>query len=89
VVDDEVVGDDVVDAEPAGVAAEPPGVAAAASSVDPEPASVPSVDPALDGAGVRRSFFAHPEPLKWTAGAPMALRTGPAPHSGHAAGESP
>ncbi len=36
----------------------------------------------------RRSFLAQPDPLKWTAGAENALRTGPEPHSGQTVGGS-
>jgi len=55
--------------------------AAAAPSASP--------DPALPGAAVaRRSFFAQPDPLKWTAGAWIAFLTGPPPHSGQLAGGS-
>ena len=66
--------------------------------VDPWPASVDSWPPSVDSwppsvelfeaALARRSFLAQPEPLKWTAGAAMALRIGPEPHKGHAAGGS-
>ena len=55
-----------------------------AESSEPPP---PSPESFLDaGAAARRSFFAQPEPLKWTAGAEIALRTGPPPHSGHDVG---
>jgi len=50
------------------------------SSLVPEPA--PERTPA------RRSFLAQPDPLKWTAGAWIALRTGPEPHTGQDAGGS-
>lgn len=48
------------------------------------PAAVALRDLALE----LRSFFAHPDPLKWTAGALMALRIGPPPHSGQLLGSS-
>jgi hypothetical protein len=89
VVDDEVVVDaaegEVEDPSPfAGFAGVP------ASSVAVDPPSAPSADdPPVDGAGGRRSFLAQPDPLKWTAGAPIALRTGPEPQSGQEAGGSP
>ncbi len=84
VVDDGVVFD-AVDGE---VEAGSLFAGAAASSVGDDPPSAPSVDePVDDGAG-RRSFLAQPEPLKWNAGALIALRTGPDPHKGHEAGES-
>jgi hypothetical protein len=35
-----------------------------------------------------RSFLAQPDPLKWIAGAAMAFRTGPLPHSGQDVGGS-
>jgi hypothetical protein len=71
---DPFVADDVgsVPAEPAG------------SAVDSVLPSLAAVDPAL----ARRSFLAQPEPLKWTAGAAIALRTGPDPHRGQAVGGS-
>jgi hypothetical protein len=53
-------------------------------SVDPWPASAEPFEAAL----ARRSFLAQPEPLKWTAGAAMALRIGPEPHKGQAVGGS-
>jgi hypothetical protein len=56
--------------------------------LDAVPASAPSLAVSVDRAALRRSFFAQPEPLKWTAGAAIAFRTGPDPHSGHAAGGS-
>jgi hypothetical protein len=34
----------------------------------------------------RRSLFAQPEPLKWTAGAVNAFLMGPEPHNGHCVG---
>lgn len=93
VVDDEPVDVfEVVDLDPFDVVAlasvDPFDVAAAASPLDPDPPSAPSpvVGAAFDPAAVRRSFFAQPDPLKWTAGAETALRIGPDPHSGHAAG---
>ncbi len=49
--------------------------------------SVPSPFEALeDFTAARRSLFAQPEPLKWTAGAATAFLTGPEPHNGHRAG---
>ena len=53
---------------------------------DPSP-DEPLAAPAFDGAG-RRSFLAQPVPLKWTAGALIALRSGPPPQSGHVLGGS-
>jgi hypothetical protein len=56
----------------------------------PEP-SPPELEEAPDPAPLfagRRSFFAQPEPLKWTAGAANALRTGPLPQSGQLIGGS-
>jgi hypothetical protein len=56
----------------------------------PEP-SLPELEVAPDPAPLfagRRSFFAQPEPLKWTAGAANALRTGPLPQSGQLVGGS-
>jgi hypothetical protein len=53
-------------------------------SLSPEDAS-PSPDDVLFTAA-RRSFLAQPDPLKWMAGAAIALRTGPEPHSGHCSG---
>ena len=73
-VDDGVVFD-AVDGEvdsPSAFAGAP------ASSVELEPLSAPSEDDSLVEDGVvRRSFLAQPEPLKWNAGAVIALRTGP------------
>jgi hypothetical protein len=89
VVDDEVV----VDAVEGGVVVEAGSAFAGvgASSVEVVSPAAPSPDESpLDDAGVaRRSFFAQPEPLKCTAGAAIALRTGPEPHKGHVAGGSP
>ena len=45
-------------------------------------------DSLLDEAAERRSFFAHPEPLKWTAGEEIAFLTGPPPQRAHASGAS-
>jgi hypothetical protein len=55
----------------------------------PEDPSVAALadEPAAVGAAWR-SFFAQPEPLKWTAGALIALRTGPLPHNGQVEGPS-
>ena len=69
------------------------------SADDAEPPSllelaVPSPEPSLldeddgDALVARRSFLAQPLPLKWMAGGANALRTGPAPHSGHEVGPS-
>lgn len=56
---------------------------------DSDEPSPPSPDDAAAEAGLaRRSFFAQPDPLKWTAGAAKALRTGPEPHSGQIVGGS-
>jgi hypothetical protein len=41
-----------------------------------------------DAVDARRSFLAQPDPLKWTAGALTALRSGPPPQSGQAVGGS-
>jgi len=80
--------------EPSDVAFEPsdapspePPVAPAGTSVDSEP-SAPEPEAAPDFAPARRSFLAQPDPLKWTAGAAIALRTGPDPHNGQVAGGS-
>jgi hypothetical protein len=80
--------------EPSDVAFEPsdapspePAVAAAGTSPDSEP-SVPESEAAPDFTPARRSFLAQPDPLKWTAGAEIALRTGPEPHNGQDAGGS-
>jgi hypothetical protein len=54
------------------------GVSAGFASVEPDP----GFEVAL------RSFFAQPEPLKWTVGAEIAFLTGPLPHSGQDAGGS-
>jgi hypothetical protein len=68
---------------------EPDPVVVAASSPLGESA-VPSDSPdGLDVPGAtiaRRSFFAQPDPLKWTAGAEMALRSGPLPQFGQCVG---
>jgi hypothetical protein len=47
-----------------------------------------SPEPDDEDADARRSFFAQPVPLKWTAGAAKALRTGPPPHDGQLVGPS-
>jgi hypothetical protein len=80
--------------EPSDVAFEPSDapspetpVAAAGTSPDSEP-SVPESEAAPDFAPARRSILAQPDPLKWTAGAEIALRTGPDPHNGQDAGGS-
>jgi hypothetical protein len=60
---------------------------AAVVALSPPPASSVEAD-ARDRAAARRSFFAQPVPLKWTAGAANAFFTGPLPQSGHADGPS-
>jgi hypothetical protein len=81
---------------PAGTAASPASDVEPGSAGDPfsdvvelsvEPSS-PLPDEAPDRAAARRSFFAQPDPLKWTDGAEIAFLTGPLPHRGHAAGGS-
>jgi hypothetical protein len=62
-------------------------LAGAGASVAPDvpPPVVPSSGPPDAGAAVvlaRRSFFAQPDPLKWTAGAAIALRTRSDPQAG-------
>jgi hypothetical protein len=42
----------------------------------------------FERAAAPRSFFAHPEPLKWIVGAEKALRTGDAPQIGQLVGPS-
>lgn len=67
-------------------------VEASSFFVDDPPSTVessPAFAAAPDDTVARRSFFAQPEPLKWTAAAVMALRIGPSPHNGHAPGGSP
>jgi hypothetical protein len=77
-----------------------PAFAAAPEPVSPEPASPEpaSAEPVSSpgesapdraAAADRRSFLAQPDPLKWTDGAEIALRTGPEPHSGQLVGGSP
>jgi hypothetical protein len=39
-----------------------------------------------DAVDARRSFLAQPDPLKWTAAAEIALRTGPPPQDGQLVG---
>jgi hypothetical protein len=61
----------------------------APSPPDPSPPPSPLVPvPAAVRLPARRSFLAQPDPLKWTAGAANALRTGPDPHSGQDVGGS-
>ena len=56
---------------------------------DSDELSPPSPADAVAEAGLaRRSFLAQPDPLKWTAGAANALRTGPEPQSGQTVGGS-
>jgi hypothetical protein len=55
-------------------------------SDEPSPPSPP--DAVAEAGLARRSFLAQPDPLKWTAGAANALRTGPEPQSGQTAGGS-
>ena len=53
--------------------------------LDPSDESLAGAEPALDRVPLEleRSFFAQPEPLKWTAGVAKALRRVPsAPHAG-------
>ena len=71
-----------------------PAFAAAPEPASAEPASEPlssaaEPDPDRAAAADRRSFLAQPEPLKWTEGAEIALRTGPEPHNGQLVGGSP
>jgi hypothetical protein len=59
------------------------------SPSDPLSPSLEDVSPSPDDrlfTAARRSFLAQPEPLKWTAGAANALRTGPEPHNGQCSG---
>jgi hypothetical protein len=69
-----------------GVAPEPPVPSLAASPDPPPPAASPPAFEAWDlpaDAEAERSFFAQPEPLKWTADVVMPLLIVPsAPHSG-------
>jgi len=64
------------------------------SPPDELPPSRPGEPPSrldFDGPGLavaRRSFLAHPDPLKWIAGAANAFLTGPPPHSGQTVGWS-
>jgi hypothetical protein len=64
-------------------------------ALEPEPPSPVDASLALvavdedDRAEELRSFFAQPLPLKWIDGAENALRTGDAPHTGHASGPVP
>jgi hypothetical protein len=68
---------DALDPSPAGVAAGPDSVAAGLVS-----------DSAALLRAALRSFFAQPDPLKWTAGAATALRTGPPWQTGQVVGPS-
>jgi hypothetical protein len=72
------------------VAAESPvevdGVSDAFDDPSPSEPFSPSFEDVPVFTAARRSFFAHPDPLKWIAGGANAFRTGPEPHSGHAAG---
>jgi hypothetical protein len=54
-----------------------------------EPSSPSFDDDAPLFTAARRSFLAQPDPLKWTAGAANAFRTGPEPHNGHCSGAGP
>jgi hypothetical protein len=95
-VDDEPVGfdvDPVVDAFEGSPEPSPDAVAVPAPTPSDDAPSPPDPSPLVSAAAptrvpARRSFLAQPDPLKWTAGAAMALRTGPAPHSGQDAGGS-
>ena len=51
-----------------------------------DPPSEPLDDADFAGARPPRSFFAQPDPLKWIAGAVIALRIGPLPQSGQVVG---
>ena len=74
------------------------GFSEALSVTVSDPFSDPFDDPSLSAAvspspeddalftAARRSFLAHPEPLKWIAGGANAFRTGPEPHRGHCSG---
>lgn len=68
---------------------DPPSALPVLGAVSPlrDAASVEPDDEDEDAAA-RRSFFAHPDPLKWTAGAANALRTGPPPQDGQLVGAS-
>lgn len=57
-------------------------------SLDPSPLESSDDNAPAPVFAARRSFLAQPEPLKWIAGAAMALRTGPFPHSGQLVGGS-
>ena len=84
--------------EPAGAEAALPSVPdelPAADGAASDPALLSESDPAVAGAPGslaaltpldERSFFAQPEPLKWTAAATTALRMGPPPQRSHASG---
>jgi hypothetical protein len=91
----------LLDVEAASPVASPaPAFAAAPDPASVEPVSVEPVSaepvsgpaesaPERAAAAEWRSFFAQPEPLKWTDGAEIALRTGPEPQSGQLVGGSP
>jgi hypothetical protein len=70
------------------LAAAPEPASAEPASAEPESSPLAS-EPDRAAAADRRSFLAQPEPLKWTEGAEIALRTGPEPHSGQLVGGSP
>jgi hypothetical protein len=67
---------------------DPPLSDVAPPSLDPSPLEPPDEPAPAPVFAARRSFLAQPEPLKWTAGAAMALRTGPFPHNGQLPGGS-
>jgi hypothetical protein len=83
---DVVAPSPVVPPAPA-LAAAPEPASAVPESAEPESSPAGS-EPERAAAADRRSFLAQPEPLKWTDGAEMALRTGPEPHSGQLVGGS-
>jgi len=74
--------------EPVDVAADAPpddGAAASGLLLDPSVESLDVVEPAFARVllELERSFFAQPEPLKWTVGVAKAFRSVPsAPHAG-------
>ena len=61
-------------------------LAALSADVDPLSPSLDDFDEPEEDA--RRSFFAHPDPLKWIAGVVNAFLIGPLPQSGHSVGGS-
>jgi hypothetical protein len=74
---------------PAAPLAPVPPAAVPPPAPEPTSAASPSLlEPARLRALAWRSFLAQPDPLKWTAGAAIALRTGPEPHNGHVVGGS-